>query len=179
MDLHSKRLLILWDQKNYGNDTKRHQKPIDGVFIFQSLFSVAAFASRTEQNLSTKLAQKTAEKLLQKVRALRNEINHRHRALCQSMGEIDINLSTDNEPQTLTINSKRYTPENIMLMKVFLAYDSYFRTLHQAKMNGELTEREHQDHRKEAIAQLTDLLHSINRTCISFHKVRKQTEKAT
>ncbi|HFQ5013253.1 TPA: DUF1845 domain-containing protein [Vibrio vulnificus] len=179
MQLHSKRLLALWDQKTFGQETTRHQKPIDGAFIFQSLFSVAAFASRPEKSVATKLAQKTAEKLLEKTRARRNEIHQQHRSLHQNLGDLGINLPPNSEPQPLTIDAKHYTPENVMLMKVFLAYDDYFMTLHLAKMNGEITEREQQGHRKEAIAQLTELLNSINRTCISFHKVRKQTESAT
>ncbi|MCU8386767.1 DUF1845 domain-containing protein [Vibrio vulnificus] len=176
MQLHSKRLLTLWDQKTFGQETTRHQKPIDGVFIFQSLFSVAAFASRPESTVATKLAQKTAEMLLEKTRTRRNDVNQLHRTLHQNVGDIDINLIPNSEPQTLTIDTKRYTPENVMLMKVFLAYDDYFMTLHKAQMNGEITEREQQSYRKEAITQLIELLNSINRTCISFHKVRKQAE---
>ncbi|WP_231571962.1 DUF1845 domain-containing protein [Vibrio jasicida] len=179
MQIHSKRLLSLWDQKKFSPDTKRHQKTIDGVFIFQSLFSVAAFASRQESTVATKLAKKTAEMLLGKTRTLRNDVNQQHRLLLQNMGDIDINLTPDHEPQTLTVDAKRYTPENVMLMKVFLAYDDYFMTLHKAKMNGEITEREQQSYRKEAITQLTELLNSINRTCISFHKVRKEAECAS
>ncbi len=176
MQLHSKRLLTLWDQKTFGYETTRHQKPIDGVFIFHCLFSVAAFASRLEKTISTKLAQKTSEMLLTKIRDMRNEINQQNRTLKQDMGDIEINVISGNEPQIISLDRSRYTPSNVMLMKVFLALDDYFMTLNKAKMNGEITIREQQQLRKNAINRLTELLNSINRTCISFHKVRKQTE---
>ncbi len=176
MKLHSKRLLSLWDKTTYDLRNTRHQKPIDGVFIFQSLFSVAAFASRNEQSVSVKLAQKTAEIMLEKLRTLRNDINLQRRTLLQSIGDIDINLPPSNEPQTVDTQPQQYTPENVMLIKVFLACDEYFLTLHKAKMNGEITEKELQAKRKSSVKQLIELLNSLNRTCISFHQVRKNAE---
>lgn len=179
MNLHSKRLQILWDQKTYGHETTRHQKPIDGIFIFQSLFSVAAFASRREQTLSTLLAQETTEILLTKLRDFRNSIIQKHQTLLQEMGSFEINIPKENEPQTLMFNPKHLTPENVMLMKVFLAYDDYFQTLNKAKVNGEVTPKEHQRFRKVAISELIALLNKLNVTCISFHQVRKQAESET
>ncbi len=47
MELRTKRLLSLWDHKTYTNRARPLDKPIDGLFVYQSLFSVEAFASTT------------------------------------------------------------------------------------------------------------------------------------
>lgn len=38
MELRTKRLLSLWDHKTYTNRARPLDKPIDGLFVYQSLF---------------------------------------------------------------------------------------------------------------------------------------------
>ncbi|MDN4716552.1 DUF1845 domain-containing protein [Vibrio parahaemolyticus] len=149
------------------------------AFSFNSLFSVEAFASRPEQNITTKLSKLTAEKLLKKVRALRNDINQQHRQLITEMGDITLNEPQEMTAQVVEVEQRCFTPGSIMLMKVFMVTDSYFTTLNRAKLNGELTEKEMQTHRTTVIKQITQCLFELNKTCLSFHKVRKQAEAAT
>ncbi|MBE3902332.1 DUF1845 domain-containing protein [Vibrio parahaemolyticus] len=179
MELQSKRLCALWDHNKYTLRNTPVKKPIDGLFIFNSLFSVEAFASRPEQNLTTKLSKLTAEKLLKKVRALRNDINQQHRQLMTEMGDITLNAPREITAQVVEVEQRCFTPGSIMLMKVFMASDSYFTTLNKAKLNGELTENEMQAHRTTVIKQITQYLIELNKTCISFHKIRKQAEATT
>ncbi|HBC3388361.1 MULTISPECIES: Sec-independent protein translocase family protein [Vibrio harveyi group] len=179
MELQSKRLCALWDHNTYTLRSTPLKKPIDGLFLFNSLFSVEAFASRPEQNITTKLSKLTAEKLLKKVRALRNDINQQHRQLITEMGDITLNEPQEMTAQVVEVEQRCFTPGSIMLMKVFMVTDSYFTTLNRAKLNGELTEKEMQTHRTTVIKQITQCLFELNKTCLSFHKVRKQAEAAT
>ena len=177
MILHSKRLLSLWDRKAYGSDKKPINKPIDGVFIFNCLFSVSAFASRPDESLSTKLSKSTTEKLVNKVRALRNEINKLNLTLINNVGNIDLNQMGSDYSVTVDMDTKRYTSLTVMLLKVFMACDEYFISLHKAKLNGEITDSEFQTYRKESVALISQFLQDTNKTCTSFHKIRKQAEK--
>lgn len=179
MKLHSKRLLSTWDHNTYSTHKKKIKKPIDGLFIYQSLFSVEAFASRPAQNLSTQLSKRTAEILLEKVRALRNEITKRHRKLLNDCGSADIREVIVNQPTDVAVESRQFTPASVMLMKVFLSCDAYFSALYQARMEGELTETEMQQHRTNTLKQLNDLLRNVHRSCLSFHEVRKKAEAKT
>ena len=179
MKLHSKRLLSIWDHHTYSAHKKKIKKPIDGLFIFQSLFSVEAFASRPAQNLTTQLAKRTADALLEKVRALRNDINQQHRKLINDCDSEDIRKIIVNEPIDVAVESRHYMPASVMLMKVFLSCDAYFAALYQARMEGELTETEMQHHRTNTTVQLDELLRNVHRTCLSFHKVRKEAEAKT
>ncbi len=176
MELQSKRLCELWDHHQYTLRATPLTKPIDGLFLFQSLFSVEAFASRPAQTLTTKLAKITAEKLLIKVRELRNDINRQHRELMANMGDLTLNDPREVEPTRMTVEQKQLTPGSVMLVKVFVACDHYFTTLNKAKLNGELTEKEMQAHRMAVIKQITQTLSELNKTCLSFHQVRKQAE---
>jgi len=178
MILHSKRLLSLWDRKTYGSEKKPIKAPIDGAFIFNSLFSVSAFASRQDESLATKLSKSTTEKLVEKVRALRNEFNQRNQTLIKSVGDINLNSSDSDYSVTLNIDEKRYTSLTVMLIKVFMACDEFFISLHKAKLNGEITDSEFQAYRKESVTLITQFLQDTNKTCISFHKIRKQAEKS-
>ena len=176
MKLHSKRLLTLWDHHTYSPHKKKLKKPIDGLFIFECLFSVEAFASRPSQNLTTKLAKRTAEALLEKVRTLRNDINQQHRTLINECDSLGIRDDVIHTPTNVDVETRHYTPASVMLMKVFLSCDAYFAALYQARMEGELTETEMQHRRTSTAAQLTQQLRELNRTCLSFHQVRKQAE---
>lgn len=179
MKLRSKQLLSLWDKHSYSTQKKTTQKPIDGQFIFQSLFSVDAFASKKNVSMDTQLSQHISEKLLLKLRKLRDSLNDQHRELKNSIDSSDINLNASEAlPVDIEINERSYTPCNVMLIKVFLACDRYFETLYQGRLNGELTQKEMQQKRKVAVNQISQCLYEINRTCISFHKVRKEA-KAT
>lgn len=179
MKLQSKRLCTLWDHNTYHMQNKPLKKPIDGLFIYHCLFSVEAFASRPEQNITTKLSKMTAEKLLQKVRELRNDINQTHRQLLSEIGNIDINIPQSTTPVEVTAEQRCFTPGSVMLMKVFMASDEYFTTLYKARLNGELTELEVQRFRKQTVETLNRNLQELNKTCLSFHKVRKQAESST
>ncbi|WP_045422789.1 hypothetical protein [Vibrio jasicida] len=179
MKLQSKRLCSLWDHNTYHMRNKPLEKPIDGLFIYHCLFSVEAFASRPDQSIATKLSKMTAEKLLKKVRELRNDINRTHRQLLSEMGSIDINAPRPISPVEVEVEQRCFTPGSVMLMKVFMACDEYFTTLNKARLNGELTELETQRFRKQTIKTLSRCLHELNKTCLSFHKVRKQAESST
>ena len=179
MMLRSKRLLSVWDRHTYSNQKRPMKKPIDGVFIYNSLFSVAAFASRTETTVSKKLAAVTADKLLLKLRSCRDAINKERQHLLFQIGDVSLNPAADIPMVEVKIDTHRYAPVTVMLIKTFQAYDHYFHTLHLAKMNGELTDTEQQVCRKQAINGLNTLLHDLNRSCLSFHRVRKEQEQKT
>lgn len=175
MKFHSRRIMSLWNRAQFGNDKNRDKKHIDGQFVFDSLFSVSAFASRNEKDIQVKLAQRTAEKLLIKVRLLRNDIQAMNHQLRNRVGDITVNKTVvDNKPVTIKVEESKYTPETVMLTKVFIACDEYFLILHKAKINGEITDSEQQRYRRNAINKIKGFLSEANKTCISFHKVRKQ-----
>ncbi|WP_341665609.1 DUF1845 domain-containing protein [Vibrio sp.] len=176
MELRTKRLLSLWDHKTYTNRARPLDKPIDGLFVYQSLFSVEAFASRPAQNVTTQLAKVTAESLLEKTRSLRDDINQRHRNFINNIGELDINTHSTQAFQEAETEQRLYTPGSVMLMKVFMAADRYFDTLYKARLNGELTETEYDRRRNKMAKQITRNLNQVNVTCLSFHKVRKEAE---
>ncbi|MDN4697258.1 hypothetical protein QYZ44_28395 [Vibrio parahaemolyticus] len=95
------------------------------------------------------------------------------------MGDITLNAPREITAQVMDVEQRYFTPGSIMLMKVFMASDNYFTTLNKAKLNGELTEKEMQTHRTTVIKQITQCLFELNKTCLSFHKVRKQAEATT
>ncbi|WP_188047960.1 DUF1845 domain-containing protein [Vibrio vulnificus] len=179
MELRTKRLLSLWDHKTYTNRARPLEKPIDGLFVYQSLFSVEAFASRPTQNVTTKLAKATADSLLEKIRTLRDDINLRHRNFINTVGELDINTYSSQEFQEVDTEQRLFTPGSVMLMKVFMAADRYFNTLYKARLNGELTETEFNQLRNKMTKEITRNLNQLNMTCLSFHKVRKEAENVS
>ncbi|EGU33309.1 hypothetical protein [Vibrio scophthalmi] len=176
MQLQSQRLLSLWDHNQYSND-KTRTKPIDGLFVYNSLFSVSAFASKQDQTPATLLAQMTTNKLLITLRDLRNNISKVDRELVSRIGSIPMNTSAHKrESKKIHIDESKHTPTTVMLIKVFLASDEYFTHLNQARLDGELLDTEQQENRKEIIALVIQTLHDINKMCISYHKVRKSVE---
>ena len=174
MKLRHKRLLTLWDSQAYS--AKKHQKykPIDGLFVFQSLFSVGAFASKKDHSLSTQLAKRTADKLLLKVKAQRNSVNHLHRQLLNECGDIELNTFTPLTNISVAVEQEKLTPESAMLIKTFTACDEYFMSLYKARKNGELTEKEHQELRANLVSTMNVFLLETHKVCSSFHQIRKK-----
>ncbi|GAL12078.1 hypothetical protein JCM19233_3068 [Vibrio astriarenae] len=68
MKLHSKQLLALWDLRQYGGKPRANFR-VDGQFVFDVLFSVAAVASKPNRTPIVDMAQVLSEKQLVKLRA--------------------------------------------------------------------------------------------------------------
>lgn len=176
MQLQSQRLLSLWDHNQFSN-TKSKSKSIDGLFVYNSLFSVSAFASRQDQTPSALLAQATANKLLLMLRDLRNSISKVDRELANQIGHAPMNTTAHKRAcKTIHIDTSKHTPTTVMLMKVFLSCDEYYTHLHQAKLDGELLDSEQQEKRREITTIIIKTLRDVNKICISYHKVRKSVE---
>ncbi|WP_299695712.1 DUF1845 domain-containing protein [uncultured Vibrio sp.] len=176
MKLRSQRLLNLWDSRSQKPTKNPTKKKINGQFIFESLFSVHAFSTQPTPTAITGYARQLSDKLLIEVRALRDQTQHQHRVLINKVNDIDVNTYQTNEPQPISINEKKLTPQNVMLMKLFMATDAYLNTLYLAKINGELTNSEQQDYRQQTITDLVKLLQKLNKVCITFHQFRKNPE---
>ncbi|MGL6262097.1 DUF1845 domain-containing protein [Vibrio sp. WXL210] len=177
MKLHNRRVLILWDDAKYNPTQRPKHKPVDGAFIYHSLFSVGAFASKKGQNpkqaITQRLAIKTTEKLRLDARALRNELTKMARELIDEVGDIEINPVKLPTAERVVYDESKITPETAMLIKIFAALDGYFIILYKAFKNGELTDHEQREKRKLATSKLQAFLTNTNKTCLSFHKVRK------
>ena len=91
-------------------------------------------------------------------------------------GDIEMSKFVPATTIEVDIDAQKYTPESVMLLKVFIACDGYFINLYKAKKNGELIEKECQTLRAELVSQLINFLKEINKICIAFHKVRKKAE---
>ncbi len=174
MNLNNKRLASLWDNQQFSTKNRKSEKPIDGKFIYSSLFSVGAFATRKDDSIETKFAASTADKLLLKVRSVRDEINKLNSEFLKGVEDIESNPYTPTNSFQIKLNDKSKTPESVMLSKVFVSCDRYFVNMYKARKNGELTERENQELRSAAIKMVQTLLDETNRACISFHRARKQ-----
>lgn len=174
MELKNKRLAALWSTSKYDSQKTKKNKPIDGDFIFNSLFSVGAFASRKETSIQKKFARTTSDRLLSKLKKHRDDVAASAEEIRKKMAMLEINANHSTNTYPIDIDNKRFTPETIMLMKIFIETDAYFFELYKASRNGELTNDEHHQLRSEKVRSLMTLLNEVNKACVSFHKARKE-----
>ncbi|WP_145976575.1 DUF1845 domain-containing protein [Vibrio nigripulchritudo] len=174
MKLRSKRLIQLWDCTTNPSFTKKKRKPVDGSFIYSSLFSVVAYSTQKEITLVTKLAKEMTERLGDMTREKRDHIKNVHERFLSDIDTTELNPFRAAPYVELEIQHKKMTPVNALLIKIFVACDDYFLSLQKARRNGEISEKEQQEKRVEMLRYLERYMSEINERCIRFHKVRKE-----
>lgn len=172
MELKHKRLAALWDHKKYSNRAKKMDYPIDGEFILSSIFSVSAYASKKDDSIATKFSKKTAEKLIHKLKVVRDDFSKLDSDFTSKYKNLDV-CCTRTKIFTIDIDNKFITPETAMFIKIFITLDEYFTHLYMARMGGELNESETLALRNTCLEQLIQLLNETNKICLSFNKARK------
>lgn len=175
MKLQHQRLLALWDYDTYGKGQSR--KDLDGLFIFKSLFSVGAFATRKNPDIMTELAKRTSDKLITQLKVVRQFLRTQNATLIADCDDLEINQRVPTTPTPLPIDDSKLTPESTLWIKVFLTCDDYFVTLYKANKNGELTSSQYMEHRQEAIRAIRKAMQHTHTLCSSFHKVRKKHQQ--
>ena len=171
MKFHNKKLALLWQHDLLTSSTKR--KPIDGQFIFSSIFSVYAFSTRNDQTISTLFAKKVIEKIGNDLRAFRLSIKKQSSTFNDGIDPIELRVFTPNNDYEFTIHQDKLSPENTMIVKIFMAMDVFIIDLNKALFNDELNSQQKQAYQTGVLNQLTHLLETVNTTCIDFHKLRK------
>ncbi|MGF1903632.1 hypothetical protein [Aliivibrio salmonicida] len=73
----------------------------------------------------------------------------------------------------LNFSQEKLSPQNTMLVKIFLATDAFIIELNKALFNGELNREQKQAYQNGILNDLTAFLMKLNKTCIEFHKLRK------
>ncbi|MGF1903569.1 hypothetical protein [Aliivibrio salmonicida] len=176
MKFHNKKLALLWQHDLLASASKR--KPIDGQFIFSSLFSVYAFSTKNDHTLPTVFAKKVIEKVGDDLRAFRLSIKKNTAQFKESIDPIELRVFEPSNQYALNLVQDKLSPQNTMLVKIFLATDAFIIELNKALFNGELNKEQKQAYQNGALNDLTALLMKLNKTCIEFHQLRKtQLEK--
>ena len=179
MKLQHQRLLALWDYDTYGKSQKKKEgkKDLDGLFIFESLFSVGSFATKKNGGIMTELAKRTSDKLITQLKELRQFLRTKKASVIAECDDLEMNQRVPHTPTTILLEESRLTPESTLWAKIFLTCDDYFVTLHKAMKNGEFTNEEYLEHRQEAIRAIRKAMQDIHPLCVSFHKVRKKHQR--
>lgn len=176
MKFHNKKLALLWQHDLLAPASKR--KPVDGQFIFSSLFSVYAFSTKNDNSLQTAFAKKVIEKIGDDLRAYRLTIKKDISQFKKDIDPIELRVFEPNNQYPLTINQEKVCPQNTMLVKIFLAIDDFIIELNKALFTGELNNQQKRAYQTGLLDNLTKHLITLNKTCIDFHKLRKsQLEK--
>ncbi|GAL14549.1 hypothetical protein JCM19233_5561 [Vibrio astriarenae] len=136
-------------------------------------------ASNPKQKALSEVAQTLSEQQLVKLRACRDEVVKRHGDFINQFTHAeDLTMnqhqSESHQVQTLSPDDKKYTPQTVMLIKLFHACDAYFNTLYFAHINGELTHQECSVLRQETMKTLRSLLALMVKSSMEFHKMKKQ-----
>ena len=175
MKFHNKKLALLWQHDLLTPSTNR--KPIDGQFIFSSLFSVYAFSTKNDHTITTLFAKKVIEKIGNELREFRLSIKKQSSAFNDGIDPIELRIFTPNNEYPFNILQDKLGPENTMLVKIFMAMNIFIIDLNKALFNGELNSQQKQAYQTGVLNQLTHLLETVNTTCIDFHKLRKSQPK--
>ncbi|OCH48437.1 hypothetical protein [Aliivibrio fischeri] len=171
LTLHSKKLAMMWHLSNIEPNTKKH--PIDGHFIFNSLFSVYAFSTQNNDHIPTLFAKKVCTKLGDELRAFRVQLKVKSQRFSEGMDDIELRPFVPRHEFKMNIDTTKLSPESTMLIKIFLAVDALLIKYNKALFDGELNSEQKRHYQHGTLTELHALLQSVNKTCLSYHRLRK------
>ncbi|WP_330926811.1 hypothetical protein [Candidatus Sororendozoicomonas aggregata] len=168
---HNKRLAVTWKHDYFGPKSK---KILDGVFLYDNIFSVYAFSTSKIMSVQRDFAHKTCEKINTLISEYRVYLKEMEDELYTLTTGIELRPFTPNNHYPIDYNKEQLNPVNSALIKAFAMANSHIINLNKARFDGDIDAGENERRRGGVIKQLNLLLNALYKICRQYHKIRKE-----
>ncbi|WP_178306581.1 hypothetical protein [Vibrio algicola] len=169
--LHTKKLATIWNPTYFE---KKDVKYVTGELIFNSLFSVACFATNVSTEPSEKLfASKVCVKIVERMKRVTEKLASMRYSLEEKSSGFFVRPFEPDRSFVMSYDQSRLGKETTLLMKLFMQLDLHFILLNRYRYEQEITPDFCTKKRNETYNLLASCLNDLHIMCMQFHKVRK------